>query len=560
MTTQQTSHQALQMLVLAGPESGQDELVAALSDLGSVHLVTDVEEALRALRERPFDIVVSEYAAFLPLANAAGRQQAEAILENIGHGVCVVSREGRLVSANSKLRSYPQPAIDAVREQCGKLCRELANEGAQQGQQYSRRSHVDAPGEFKFDISASPIFDADGRVTQVVAVVTDTTASRRLQDKINAIDAAGAALVRLNTEATAEMEVVERLGLLEDKIIKYTRDLMHFDHFCVRVLDKKTNRLETVLAGGMSEEAKSLAIYAASEGNGISGYVAATGRSYIAPDIRKDPRYLPGLDGARSSLTVPLRLHDQVIGILDVESAEVAAFTEDDRQFAEIFGRYVAIALHILQLLAVERSTTTGQIASDVAMELAAPLNDIVTDATNIMEEFIGHDDLRHRLHAIIDNVDLVKRTLHDMSAATGVAGITPEKAVKDPVIDGKRILIADDEDIIRETIGDLLTKCGANTVTARDGVEAIKLVESRQFDLVLSDIRMPGASGYEVFAAVKKVNVHCPVILITGFGYDPNHTIVRASVEGLAAVLFKPFKVEQLLEDVRHALTANAV
>lgn len=560
MTKQQTSRQALQMLVLAGPESSQDELVAALSDLGSVHLVANVEDALRALRERPFDIVVSEYAGFLPLANAAGRQQAEAILENIGHGVCVVSREGRLVSANSKLRSYPQSAIDAVQEQCGTLCRQFADEGAQRGKHHTRRSHVDAPGEFNFDISASPIFDADGRVTQVVAVVTDTTASRRLQDKINAIDAAGAALVRLDTEATAEMEVVERLALLEDKIIKYTRDLMHFDHFCVRVLDKKTNRLETVLAGGMSEDAKSLAIYAASEGNGISGYVAATGRSYIAADIRKDPRYLPGLDDARSSLTVPLRLHDQVIGILDVESVEVAAFTEDDRQFAEIFGRYVAIALHILQLLAVERSTTTGQIASDVSMELAAPLNDIVTDATNIMEEFIGHDDLRHRLHAIIDNVDLVKRTLHDMTEGTGIAGITPEKAVKDPIIDGKRILIADDEDIIRETIGDLLTKCGANTVTARDGAEAISLVQSRQFDLVLSDIRMPGGSGYEVFAAVKKVNVHCPVILITGFGYDPNHAIVRASHDGLAAVLFKPFKVEQLLEDVRHALTANAV
>ena len=91
-------------------------------------------------------------------------------------------------------------------------------------------------------------------------------------------------------------------------------------------------------------------------------------------------------------------------------------------------------------------------------------------------------------------------------------------------------------------------------------GDKAVKLVQRRSFDLVLSDIRMPGASGYDVFAAVKKVNVHCPVILITGFGYDPNHSIVRASHDGLAAVLFKPFKVEQLLEDVRHALTTNVV
>ena len=41
----------------------------------------------------------------------------------------------------------------------------------------------------------------------------------------------------------------------------------------------------------------------------------------------------------------------------------------------------------------------------------------------------------------------------------------------------------------------------------------------------------------------------------MTGFGYDPNHSIVRASQEGLASVLFKPFKVDQLLEDVFAAL-----
>jgi hypothetical protein len=44
-------------------------------------------------------------------------------------------------------------------------------------------------------------------------------------------------------------------------------------------------------------------------------------------------------------------------------------------------------------------------------------------------------------------------------------------------------------------------------------------------------------------------------VILTTGFGYDPNHSIIRARREGLAAVLFKPFKVDQLLGELRTAL-----
>ncbi len=66
----------------------------------------------------------------------------------------------------------------------------------------------------------------------------------------------------------------------------------------------------------------------------------------------------------------------------------------------------------------------------------------------------------------------------------------------------------------------------------------------------------MPDKTGYDVFAAARKKENPPPVILMTGFGYDPNHSIVRASQEGLQAVLFKPFKVEQLLTEVRKALS----
>ncbi|HWL92764.1 MAG TPA: response regulator, partial [Phycisphaerae bacterium] len=77
---------------------------------------------------------------------------------------------------------------------------------------------------------------------------------------------------------------------------------------------------------------------------------------------------------------------------------------------------------------------------------------------------------------------------------------------------------------------------------------------------LVLADIKMPNKSGYEVFAAARDANPTCAVILMTGFGYDPNHSIVRARKEGLNTVLFKPFKVDQLLEEARRAFQPAAV
>ena len=80
------------------------------------------------------------------------------------------------------------------------------------------------------------------------------------------------------------------------------------------------------------------------------------------------PRYVMGIDNARSSLTVPLRLNDQIIGVFNIESEKAGAFSEEERQFAEIFARYVAMTLHILDLLVMERRTVTGRLADNVAV------------------------------------------------------------------------------------------------------------------------------------------------------------------------------------------------
>jgi CheY-like chemotaxis protein/GAF domain-containing protein len=382
----------------------------------------------------------------------------------------------------------------------------------------------------------------------------------RLRERLAAIDAAGRELVALDADATARLEVPERLQLLEDNLIRYCRDLLNFTHFSVRVLDPKTSRLDIVLAGGFSEQARLVPTYARAQGSGISGHVAATGKSYICPDITKDPLYLPGLECARSSLTVPLRLNERVVGVLNVESDQPAAFTDEDRQVAEIFGRYIAVALQMLKLLVVERSETTGQLAADVRAELAEPLNEIVAEATHLLQGSPATDELQRRLQAVLGQVDRVKERLQAMTEAPAIRGLATDTGAVRPALRGKRMLVADDEEIIRETIADVLSKAGALPVMARDGDEAIAMLQAQHFDLVLSDIKMPSKNGYEVFAAAKQVDARCPVVLITGFGYDPEHSIVRASREGLAGVLFKPFKVDQLLELIEKAISAASL
>lgn len=527
----------------------------------------NIDDAIALLRNEHFDAILSDTADFLPLERALVSQQANLILNTIGEGVCIVDGEGRSAWMNKKMGAWPARVHEKIRRTCQEAFSLFSTQvsphhaDSPAGFIRSKRYALNIEDQQYLEMIASPVISPAGAVVQVAAVVWDATGTRRLQQKIDAIDKAGRELVRLEGESLSKLNVQERLKLLEEKIISFTRELMHFDHFMIRLLDRKSNKLELVIATGIGPDALSVDLYAETEGNGISGYVAATGRSYICPDVERDPRYIAGLDAAKSSLTVPLRLHDKVIGIFNIESRSQGAFNEDDRQFAEIFGRYVAIALNILDLMIVERVGTAHKVADDVASEMAGPLNDIASDATALMDDYIGNDDLRDRLKQIIGNVQNIQKSLRQVTAGPqNILGAGDVKETLDPVMDGARILVADDEPNIRLTISEVLRKYHCLVTVAANGSEAISAVGRMPFDLVLSDIKMPDKSGYDVFEATRKKSLELPVILMTSFGYDPNHSIVRASQEGLQAVLFKPFKVQQLLAEVRKALAKRAV
>ncbi len=554
------------ILVLTGQSAANGTVVESLRCNAEVVEIESIEKAVEVLRHGQFDAIFSDAADFLPLERALVSQQASLILNTLGEGVCIVDGDGRANWMNKKMQAWPARVHEKIRRTCQDafhlFTRQISPQTSAEAPAFNRskRYALNVDDAQFMEMIASPVINPAGQVVQVVAVIWDATSTRRLQQKIDAIDGAGRELVRLESESLSKLNVGERLKLLEDKIIKFTRDLMHFDHFAIRLVDRRSNKLELVISVGLPPEAVSVELCSEAEGHGISGYVAATGRSYICPDVERDPRYVTGLDQARSSLTVPLRLHDKVIGVFNIESRQRAAFNEDDRQFAEIFGRYVAVALNILDLLIGERVSTSHKVADNVCAEVAGPLNDITSDVKGLMDDYIGNDDLRKKLDAILRNLNTVQSCMRQAAAGPQTilgAGDIAESVV-DAVIEGARILVADDELNIRTTIADILRKYHAAVTVAENGSEAIAILEHQQFDLVLSDIKMPDKSGYDVFAAARRHSEIVPVILMTAFGYDPNHSIVRASQEGLQAVLFKPFKVDVLMNEIRKGLQLN--
>lgn len=80
------------------------------------------------------------------------------------------------------------------------------------------------------------------------------------------------------------------------------------------------------------------------------------------------------------------------------------------------------------------------------------------------------------------------------------------------------------------------------------DGFSALQLIMSGKVNVLVTDIAMPDMDGYELYWRVKDYDKDIAVIMMTGFGYDPNHVLVRSKVDGLKDVIFKPFDVNKLI------------
>jgi len=410
-------------------------------------------------------------------------------------------------------------------------------------------------------LSESASTQSHNGVEGSVVVVRDVSQTILEQQKRAAIHQAGQTLADLTPTELADMTVQERIELLKSNIIYYSKDLLKFDVLEIRLLDKQTSRLEPLLAEGMQPEAESRVLYAREENNGVTGYVAATGKSYFCDNTIEDIRFLEGCKGAKSSITVPLLMHTEVIGTFNVESPEPGSFTDTDLQFLHIFAQDVAASLNTLELLVAEKASTAAESVEAIHGAVALPVDQLLNDTVNVMERYIGHEpDVVERLQRILKNARDIKLVIQKVgekmtpSYAQSQGRLTGQKAT----LKDRSILVVDADDEVRAAAHSLLERQGCIVETARDGNEAIsmvKAVKEKSYDAIIADIRLPDMSGYELLVKLQDVIGSVPLILMTGFGYDPGHSIVKARQAGVELVLFKPFRLDQLLETVERCI-----
>jgi len=121
------------------------------------------------------------------------------------------------------------------------------------------------------------------------------------------------------------------------------------------------------------------------------------------------------------------------------------------------------------------------------------------------------------------------------------------------PSVKPGRILIIDDDGMVRELLSDILQAAGHTVVQASGGREAIRLFRKDPFDLVLTDLGMPDCSGWEVAAAIKAIAPRTPVALVTGWSITLDRAKLKAA--GVDLVLSKPFQYPDVMTVVAEAM-----
>lgn len=116
------------------------------------------------------------------------------------------------------------------------------------------------------------------------------------------------------------------------------------------------------------------------------------------------------------------------------------------------------------------------------------------------------------------------------------------------------RILVVDDEEDVLEFLKLYLGSLGWEVTTVNSTAEAFKILEQKAFFLVLTDIAMPEMDGYEFISKIKDKQIPSQMALMTGFGYNPKHTLVKIYKTIRYPCLFKPFNRAKVAEAVQNA------
>jgi PAS domain S-box-containing protein len=119
------------------------------------------------------------------------------------------------------------------------------------------------------------------------------------------------------------------------------------------------------------------------------------------------------------------------------------------------------------------------------------------------------------------------------------------------------QILVIDDEETVRDVLFKILSQAKHSVTVAENGEEGLRLFKEKEFDLVLTDLGMPGMSGWEVGRVIKQMSPDTPVGMITGWGMEVDQAKIEEN--GIDFVIPKPFQFNHILKVIEEAIASKA-
>ncbi len=471
----------------------------------------------------------------------------EQIVLQLSKGLAAVNPEGKIIWTNDIFRSWcpddpiGQSFYDALFTPPDYRPQTDAFDSAFNGTSTCFR--VSEPRRH-FAITVTPIRNQD-TINEVVAICDNVTDDVIRQQKLDALHRAGSELESMEPELLSDLNIESRVDLLKDNLRRYIHDLLHYDVIEIRLLEPNSKKLLPLLQEGMTEQAANRELYAEESGNGVTGYVAATGHSHLCPDASKEPLFLVGSLGARSSLTVPLKFHEEVIGTFNVESPQLNAFGPEDLQFTELFSREVARALHTLNLLTAQE-TCAATSAIEMVNRETAFIGDRLASTLASLKESPDESQTQTRLTLALDTLREMKQKLRDITV-----NIAKERGNGiDPKLSSLCVLVIDSDERVLRSAHMLLNRSGCLVDTASTAQEGIALAKAMTYDVIISSVKHPDMGGTAAFRALKETLEGGRLLLTQGFEYDVGHTVVNARQAGYSfPILFKPLQEKILLQ-----------
>jgi PAS domain S-box-containing protein len=227
------------------------------------------------------------------------------------------------------------------------------------------------------EIKSAIIQDRRGK-TRTVSQLLDITEHKRIEEERKRFEE------RLSTLNTYGQSLNMAKSMQE--IYKLTLDAMEktlgFEYASMLMVEGKMLRLVT--SRGYS---KNLAIKVPIDGKkGITARVAKTCQPIFVPDISEDKGYIQGGENIRSELAVPIKVGDDVLGVLNVESKEISAFNEEDTELLEILASHTAIAMSNLK----RQEKLSALNTYGWSLNRAENMEEIYTLTLNAMEKTLG--------------------------------------------------------------------------------------------------------------------------------------------------------------------------